>query len=99
LIDLLAEEYGLITGPQALRPSLMTKFDGLGFKRHPLAPCVVLKYDKEELCGLIVIETDDLLGGGITESCHQAVAELRKHSLVENGSSCSQQHASTEDAL
>jgi hypothetical protein len=79
LIELLAEVYGLITGPPAWRKSLMTKFDELGFKRHPLAPCVVLKYEKEKLCGLIVIETDDLLGGGVTDSFHQAVAELRRH--------------------
>jgi hypothetical protein len=79
LIELLAEVYGLITGPPAWRKSLLTKFDELGFKRHPLAPCVVLKYEGDKLCGLIVIETDDLLGGGITDSFHEAVKELRRH--------------------
>ena len=84
LIEILAEVYGLITGPPAWRQSLFTSFKELGFKNHPLAPCVVLMYEKiagggkEQLSGLIVVETDDLLGGGIGPQFHDAVTQLRK---------------------
>ena len=83
LIELLAEVYGLITGPPAWRQTLITTFRELGFKKHPLAPCVMLMYEDmgagtEELSGLIVIETDDLLGGGVGDKFHKAVTELKK---------------------
>jgi hypothetical protein len=70
LIELLAEVYGLITGPPAWRKTLISKFKELDFKRHPLAPCVALMYEdigdkKDQISGIIVVETDDLLGGGI----------------------------------
>ena len=42
LIELLAEVYGLVTGPPSWRKSLLTKFKALDFKRHPLAPWVAL---------------------------------------------------------
>ena len=47
----------------------MTTFKELNFKKHPLAPCVVLMYEvihgkPEQLSGAICVETDDLLGGG-----------------------------------
>ena len=45
LIELLAEIYGLITGPPAWRKSLLVTLKELGFKRHPLAPCLALMYE------------------------------------------------------
>ena len=42
LIELLAEIYGLITGPSAWRRSLILAMKEFGFKSHPLAPCVCL---------------------------------------------------------
>ena len=88
----MTEIYGLVTGPPAWRQTLITTLKELGFKRHPLAPCVVLMYDdatsKHEpifgnnprvpshLSGLIVIETDELLGGGISDRFHDAIAKL-----------------------
>ena len=42
LIELRAEIYGLVSGPPAWRQSLFTTFKQLGFKSHPLAPCVVV---------------------------------------------------------
>jgi len=64
VIEILAELYGLITGPPAWRKSVLTTLVELGFKRHPLAPCVAIMYEnlggKEmQLSGLIVLETDD----------------------------------------
>ena len=81
IIELLAEVYGLITGPPAWRRSLLTELQELGFRSHPLAPCVALMYEdlgagKPELSGIIVIETDDLLGGGIGDKFHDAVKRL-----------------------
>ena len=70
LIEILSEIYGLVSGPPGWRQTLLTEFKGLTFSRHPLAPCVVLMYEclhgeeKPSLSGLIIIETDDLLGGG-----------------------------------
>ena len=46
IIELLAEVYGLITGPPAWRKTLLCAFTELGFKRHPLAPCVALMYER-----------------------------------------------------
>ena len=84
LIELLAEVYGLVTGPPAWRKSLFTKFKELEFKRHPLAPCVALMYEtlggkENQFSGLVLVETDDLLGGGIGDKYLDAVAELRRH--------------------
>ena len=45
VIEILAEIYGLISGPPGWRRSLFTTLKELGFKRHPLAPCVVLMYE------------------------------------------------------
>ena len=83
LIEILTEVYGLISGPPGWRKSLLTIFKELGFKRHPLAPCVVLFYEDlgkihEALSGLVVIETDDLLGGSIGPKMDAAVAELKR---------------------
>ena len=88
LIEFLAEVYGLITGPPAWKKSLFTTFKELEFKNHPLAPCLVLMYEKmhgkekAQLSGLIIVETDDLLGGGrdksVAPSFHLAVEALRK---------------------
>ena len=38
VVELLAEIYGLITGPPAWRKTLIETFKQEGFKRHPLAP-------------------------------------------------------------
>ena len=58
--------------------TLLTEFKELKFSRHPVTPCVVLMYDQEQLTGLIVIETDDLLGGGIGPKFADALQRLRK---------------------
>ena len=83
LIEILAEVYGLITGPPAWRKSLFTTLRELEFKNHPLAPCIVLMYEKlagkdNQLSGIICVETDDLLGGGRGPKVHEAVEHLRK---------------------
>ena len=83
VIEILAELYGLITGPPAWRKSVITTLVELGFKRHPLAPCVAIMYEnlggKEmQFSGLIVLETDDFFGGGIGDQYHHAISELRK---------------------
>ena len=62
--------------------TLVTAFKELFFKRHPLAPCVVTMYDqtskgKDILIGVISIETDDLLGGGIGPKWIAAIETLR----------------------
>ena len=85
LIELLAEVYGLVTGPPGWRKSLLVKLKELDFKRHPLAPCVALMYDNDgepdqepRFCGLLVIETDDLLGGGVGDKFEDAIIKLKK---------------------
>ena len=45
LIELLTGVYGLISGPPAWRISLISTMKELGFKRHPLAPCVAVMYE------------------------------------------------------
>ena len=83
VIEILAEIYGFVSGPPGWRRSLLTTFKELEFKAHPLATCVVLMYEELEgvpnkLSGLVVIATDDLLGGGIGPKFEAAVATLRK---------------------
>ena len=62
---------------------LVHRFKELGFKAHPLAPCVVIMC--EEVAGtsdvftrFICVETDDLLGGGIGPKYQAAIDTLRK---------------------
>jgi len=80
LIEVLAEVYGLITGPPAWRKSLFTDFKSLNFKRHPLARRLALMYKgpKNQLSGLVLVETDDLLGGGTGDQFSEAIATLRR---------------------
>ena len=70
LIELLTEMHGLVSGPPTWRRTLLITFKELDFKGRPIAPCVATMCDqtnkgKEILIGVISIETDDLLGGGI----------------------------------
>jgi len=83
LIELLTEVYGLVSGPPGWRKTLLTKFKDLEFARHPLAPCVVLMYETlggkpKSLSGLVVIETDDLLFGGVGPKYLQGIEAMRK---------------------
>ena len=45
IIELLTEICGLVSGPPGWRKTLLTELKNLGFKRPPLAPCVVLMYE------------------------------------------------------
>ena len=83
IIELLTEVYGLVTGPPGWRKSLMGTLKSLGFKNHPLAPCVVCMYEThngeiDALTGMICVETDDLMGGGVGECWFNAISQLRK---------------------
>ena len=83
VIEILAEIYGLISGPPGWRRSLFTTFKQLEFNAHPLAPCVVIMYEKigkelKQFSGLVCVETDDLLGGGIGPKFQTAIETLRK---------------------
>ena len=82
LIEILTEIYGMISGPPGWRQTLLTEFKNLEFRRHPLAPCVVLMYEtlngvSDQFSGLIVTERDGLLGGGIGDKFHEAVKRLK----------------------
>ena len=99
LIELRAEIYGLASGPPAWRQSLFTTFKQVGFKAHPLAPCVVIFYEMlsgkpDQFRGLICVETDDLLGGGIGPKFQAAVDKLRSmYSCTTAGRAVSQHRA------
>eukprot|EP00973_Karenia_brevis_P035741 4931691-Karenia_brevis.AAC.1 len=72
-----------MSGPPGWRRRLFTTFKELGFKRHPLAPCEVCMYEtlngkSDQFSGLIFVETDDLLGGGVGSKYEAAVEALRK---------------------
>ena len=73
----------MVSGPPGWRKTLLSKFKDLDFARHPLAPCVVLMYETlagkpKTLSGLIVIETDDLLFGGVGPKYKHAINALRE---------------------
>ena len=74
--------YGLITGPPGWRKSVLITFKEIGFKRHPLAPCVAIMYETlggkpMQFSGLVVMETDDFLCGGIGDKYYEAISVLR----------------------
>ena len=84
VIEILAEIYGLISGPPGWRRSLFTTFKEVGFKSHPLAPCVVVFYEElhgkpDQFSGLVCVETDDLLGGGVGPKYQAAILALREN--------------------
>eukprot|EP00971_Amphidinium_carterae_P239845 4761634-Amphidinium_carterae.3 len=85
VIELKTEVYGLVSGPGGWRCTLLRKLQRCGWKRHPLAPCVFLFFEtlqKEthlSLTGVIVVETDDLLGG-----CSGPLAEASKEKLTKS---------------
>ena len=81
LIEVLGEIYGLISGPPGWRRTVLTELKDLGFRNHPLAPCVVLLYSdakNQPLVGVIVIETDDFLMGGLGSKWDTALGELKR---------------------
>ena len=81
LIEVLGEIYGLISGPPGWRRTVLTELKDLGFKNHPLAPCVVLLYGdttNRPLVGVIVIETDDFLMGGLGPKWDGVMDELKR---------------------
>ena len=80
LIEILGEVYGLVSGPPGWRRTVLTELKDLGFRNHPLAPCVVLMYsdDDQQLVGVIVIETDDFLMGGLGDKWNNALDQLRR---------------------
>ena len=41
LIELLAEVYGLISGPSWLRQSLVADFEAMGYRRNPYDKCLM----------------------------------------------------------
>ena len=75
----------MISGPLAWRRTLLTAFQVFDFKQYPLAPCVVTLYDipskgKEILIGVILTDTDYLLGRGIGPKWTAAFENLRNES-------------------
>eukprot|EP00971_Amphidinium_carterae_P247005 4905410-Amphidinium_carterae.1 len=78
LIELRAEVYGLNSGPMAWRITLTTTLKQQGFRNHPLSPCVFMYYDAtKQLCGVLLVETDDLLFGGNGAEFHRAMANIK----------------------
>lgn len=89
VIEILAEIYGLISGPPGWRRSLFTTFKELEFNFHPLAPCGAVIYEKlhgkeNQFSVLICMETDDILGGGIGPR-YQAAIHRGMHTTLTNG--------------
>eukprot|EP00971_Amphidinium_carterae_P151401 3001807-Amphidinium_carterae.1 len=78
LIELRAEVYGLNSGPMAWRITLTMKLKEQGFSNHPLSPCVFVYYNQaQQLCGILLVETDDLLFGGQGGEFDKAMANVR----------------------
>ena len=77
-MEIFAEIYGLNSGPPGWRRSFFTTFKELEFKSHPLAPCVVIFYEElhgkpNQFSGLVCVETDDFLGGGMGPKYQAAI--------------------------
>eukprot|EP00971_Amphidinium_carterae_P332368 6466496-Amphidinium_carterae.1 len=79
IVELLAEVYGLNSGPMGWRITLTKKLHQQGFRSHPLSPCLFLFYNKDDkLCGAVIVETDDLLFGGKGGEFRQAMLNIRE---------------------
>eukprot|EP00971_Amphidinium_carterae_P046008 905357-Amphidinium_carterae.2 len=87
IIELKTEVYGLVSGPGGWRCTLLRRWQKLNWRRHPLAPCVFLFFEdvptsqKPQLTGVLVVETDDLLGGSSGPQAAESITQLTK-SLV-----------------
>eukprot|EP00971_Amphidinium_carterae_P139108 2756919-Amphidinium_carterae.4 len=80
LFLLKVELYGLITGPLSWKNSLYSTMTSLGFVQHPLGVCTLLWYapETQELAGIVLLQVDDLLGGGEHPGFKKAVQKLRE---------------------
>eukprot|EP00971_Amphidinium_carterae_P334504 6469826-Amphidinium_carterae.2 len=83
LIELKTEVYGLVSGPSGWRSTLLKRLKAVQWKRHPLAPCVFLYFEQNAtstgqpaLTGVLVVETDDLLGGSNGPSAAASIKSL-----------------------
>eukprot|EP00971_Amphidinium_carterae_P335285 6471060-Amphidinium_carterae.1 len=80
LFLLKVELYGLMTGPLSWKNSLYSTMTSLGFVQHPLGVCTLLWYtpDTQELAGIVLLQVDDILGGGEHPGFKEAVRQLRQ---------------------
>eukprot|EP00971_Amphidinium_carterae_P258584 5132371-Amphidinium_carterae.1 len=83
LIELKTEVYGLVSGPGGWRSTLLKRLKAANWKRHPLAPCVFLYFEpiatrtgQSNLTGVLVVETDDLLGGSSGPAAAESIKSL-----------------------
>ena len=64
LLEILAGAYGLGDAPLHWRKSLLKVLVQLGYKQSSMDPCTFRLFKQGKLCGLIVVEVDDLLTMG-----------------------------------
>eukprot|EP00971_Amphidinium_carterae_P288170 5721106-Amphidinium_carterae.1 len=65
IVRLEREVYGLLTGPAALRCTILDFLKGESWLRHPLAPCVFSLYSSQgKLVSLMLLLVDDILIAG-----------------------------------
>eukprot|EP00971_Amphidinium_carterae_P271721 5391744-Amphidinium_carterae.2 len=89
LAKLEVEGYGLTTGPLSWRNSLYATCRDQGVMQHPLGPCTLLYYDgvSKKLSGILLIQVDDILGGGEGPGWQKLISTLRKtYMSLANGS-------------
>lgn len=67
LFEILAGAYGLGDAPAHWRKSLKKVLVELGYEQSAMDPCSFRLFKEEKLCGLVIVEVDDLLSLGNEE--------------------------------
>eukprot|EP00971_Amphidinium_carterae_P291424 5785768-Amphidinium_carterae.1 len=80
LFKLKVELYGLMTGPLCWKNTFFHTCSSLGFVLHPLGSCTLLWYHPEtrKLEGIMLVQVDDILVGGVHSDFVKAMTELQK---------------------
>eukprot|EP00971_Amphidinium_carterae_P062116 1229586-Amphidinium_carterae.1 len=80
LARLEVEGYGLTTGPLSWRNALYGTCRDRGMLQHPLGPCTLLSYNTQsnKLQGILLVQVDDLLGGGEGAEWETLIQDLRQ---------------------
>ena len=77
LIEILAGAYGLGDAPAHWRKSLKKVLVELGYEQSAMDPCNFRLFREGKLCGLVIVEVDDILSLG-NEYHYEKMKELQK---------------------
>ena len=74
------EMYGLVSGPNNLRRTLKTELKSFDYLQHPMEACQFIYFEPgaRYASGWLLLETDDIFGGGCSPGFWRSVEGLKK---------------------